>query len=256
MIDLTREMREQGDVAVGAGAADDSGGVPAATARIGSRPPDQPVARLDRVECPQVEAVVVEPIEPAVLAGLFDRIDQLGAVAEPVDDRASAEVRQCTDLARTSYRRVADDVVELASDLRVLPGQCPVAVDRHLAKHKNKAAFIFVPESETEAPYTLTYQELHTRVNETAAVLRDFCGLKAGDRVTIHMPMILELPIAMLACARIGADRGRAAQRWQEHRQRARPQHGQRPQELQPAQAGQQAEHQAPGTDLELQPDE
>jgi acetyl-CoA synthetase len=81
---------------------------------------------------------------------------------------------------------------------------CFNCVDRHLAKYKNKAAFIFVPESETEPPYTLTYQELYTRVNEAAAVLRDFCGLKAGDRVTIHMPMILELPITMLACARLG----------------------------------------------------
>jgi acetyl-CoA synthetase len=81
---------------------------------------------------------------------------------------------------------------------------CYNCVDRHLARHKNKAAFIFVPEAETEPTYTLTYQELYTRVNETAAVLRDFCGLKAGDRVTIHMPMILELPITMLACARLG----------------------------------------------------
>ena len=81
---------------------------------------------------------------------------------------------------------------------------CYNCVDRHLATHKNKAAFIFVPEAETEPTYTLTYQELYTRVNETAAVLRDFCGLQAGDRVTIHMPMILELPITMLACARLG----------------------------------------------------
>src|SRR5688572_24748507 len=81
---------------------------------------------------------------------------------------------------------------------------CYNCVDRHLAKHRNKAAFIFVPEAETEPTYTLTYQELYVRVNETAAVLRDFCGLKPGDRVTIHMPMILELPITMLACARIG----------------------------------------------------
>jgi acetyl-CoA synthetase len=81
---------------------------------------------------------------------------------------------------------------------------CYNCVDRHLAKYKNKAAFIFVPEAETEPTYTLTYQELYIRVNETAAVLRDFCGLKAGDRVTIHMPMILELPITMLACARLG----------------------------------------------------
>ncbi len=81
---------------------------------------------------------------------------------------------------------------------------CYNCVDRHLDKYKNKAAFIFVPESETEPPYALTYQELFTRVNEVAAVLRDFCGLQAGDRVTIHMPMLLELPITMLACARLG----------------------------------------------------
>jgi acetyl-CoA synthetase len=77
-------------------------------------------------------------------------------------------------------------------------------VDRNLAKYKNKAALIFVPEPENEDPVVITYQELYNRVNETAAMLRDFAGLKTGDRVTIHMPMIAELPITMLACARLG----------------------------------------------------
>jgi acetyl-CoA synthetase len=77
-------------------------------------------------------------------------------------------------------------------------------VDRHLATGKNKTAIHFVPEPEDETTQHITYQELYVRVNEFAALLRDFCGLKAGDRATIHMPMVAELPIAMLACARLG----------------------------------------------------
>ncbi|MBV8133263.1 MAG: acetate--CoA ligase [Alphaproteobacteria bacterium] len=77
-------------------------------------------------------------------------------------------------------------------------------VDRHLAKNKNKTAIHFVPELESEATQHITYQELYVRVSEFAALLRDFCGLKAGDRATLHMPMVPELPIAMLACARLG----------------------------------------------------
>src|SRR6266571_3987157 len=77
-------------------------------------------------------------------------------------------------------------------------------VDRHLAQYRNKAALVFVPEPEDEPMLALTYQELYVRVNEMAALLRDFCGLKAGERVTLHLPMTLELPVTMLACARLG----------------------------------------------------
>src|SRR5579872_5812997 len=77
-------------------------------------------------------------------------------------------------------------------------------VDRHLGESSNKAAIIWVPEPEEAETKVLTYQELYRQVNEFAALLRDFCGVKTGDRVTFHMPMVPELPVAMLACARLG----------------------------------------------------
>jgi len=77
-------------------------------------------------------------------------------------------------------------------------------VDRHLATSRNKAAIIWVPEPEEERTEAITYQDLYGRVNEFAALLRDFCGVKVGDRVTFHLPMVPELPVSMLACARLG----------------------------------------------------
>jgi acetyl-CoA synthetase len=76
-------------------------------------------------------------------------------------------------------------------------------VDRHLATSRNKAAFIWVPEPEDEPTQVLTYQELYRRVNEFAALLLDL-GVRTGDRITFHLPMVLELPVSMLACARLG----------------------------------------------------
>ncbi len=77
-------------------------------------------------------------------------------------------------------------------------------VDRHVPGSGNKAALIWVPEPEDVDPVVVTYRELYHRVNEFAALLADFCGLRAGDRVTLHMPMVPELPVTMLACARLG----------------------------------------------------
>src|SRR6266566_6708054 len=77
-------------------------------------------------------------------------------------------------------------------------------VDRHLETSANKAAIIWVPEPESADPVAITYRELYRRVNEFAALLRDFAGVKVGDWVTFHMPMVPELAVAMLACARLG----------------------------------------------------
>lgn len=78
-------------------------------------------------------------------------------------------------------------------------------IDRHLPVHKSKVAYYFAAEREDDPIIAVTYQELYARVNEFAALLRDYAGVKKGDRVTIHMPMVIELPVAMLACARLGA---------------------------------------------------
>ena len=78
-------------------------------------------------------------------------------------------------------------------------------VDRHLEKSRNKAAFVWVGEPEEERDRVVTYQDLYVKVNEFAALLRDFAGVETGDRVTFHMPMLPELPVSMLACARLGA---------------------------------------------------
>jgi acetyl-CoA synthetase len=76
-------------------------------------------------------------------------------------------------------------------------------LDRHLSTaRKNKAALIW--EGEPGEERILTYQVLHREVCKFANVLKGL-GIKAGDRVAIYMPMVPELPIAMLACARIGA---------------------------------------------------
>jgi acetyl-CoA synthetase len=76
-------------------------------------------------------------------------------------------------------------------------------IDRHLTgPRKNKAAFIW--EGDIGDTKTLTYQQLYYEVNKFANVLKKL-GVKKGDRVSIYLPMIVELPIAMLACARIGA---------------------------------------------------
>jgi acetyl-CoA synthetase len=75
-------------------------------------------------------------------------------------------------------------------------------LDRHLVKQGNKPALLW--EAEDGSTVQFTYAELHKRVCKFANALTSL-GVRAGDPVTIYMPMIPELPIAMLACARIGA---------------------------------------------------
>ncbi|MBV9178342.1 MAG: AMP-binding protein, partial [Nitrososphaeraceae archaeon] len=76
-------------------------------------------------------------------------------------------------------------------------------LDRHIKSDvKNKVAIIW--EGESGEYRSVTYYELYRSVNKFANALKNL-GIKKGDRVTIYLPMIPELPIAMLACSRIGA---------------------------------------------------
>ena len=77
-------------------------------------------------------------------------------------------------------------------------------LDRHLATRKDKTAILFEPNDPNEASEHITYGQLHERVCKMANVLSDN-GIKKGDRVCIYLPMIPELAISVLACARIGA---------------------------------------------------
>ena len=77
-------------------------------------------------------------------------------------------------------------------------------IDRHLATRGNKTAIIFEPNNPEEAAQHISYQQLYERVNQFANVLKAQ-GIKKGDRVCIYVPMIPELALAVLACARIGA---------------------------------------------------
>lgn len=77
-------------------------------------------------------------------------------------------------------------------------------LDRHLEKLGNKTAIIWEPNNPDEDFQKITYNDLHKRVCEYANVLKKH-GAKKGDKIAIYMPMIPDLTIAVLACARIGA---------------------------------------------------
>jgi len=76
-------------------------------------------------------------------------------------------------------------------------------IDRHLNTKGDKTAILFEPNDPKEEAQHITYNELSERVNKFANVLKNE-GIKKGDRVAIYLPMIPELAISLLACARIG----------------------------------------------------
>lgn len=77
-------------------------------------------------------------------------------------------------------------------------------IDRYVELHPHKTAILFEPNNPNEPSVAISYKELSTKVNKAANMLKNR-GVKKGDRVCIYLPMIPELAISVLACARIGA---------------------------------------------------
>ncbi|WP_405266619.1 acetate--CoA ligase [Cellulophaga sp. Ld12] len=77
-------------------------------------------------------------------------------------------------------------------------------IDRHLATRGEKTAIIFEPNNPEEEAQHISYYQLHDKVCRMANVLKEK-GVKKGDRVCVYLPMIPELAVTILACARIGA---------------------------------------------------
>jgi len=77
-------------------------------------------------------------------------------------------------------------------------------IDRHLVTRGAKTAILFEPNNPNEKAQHISYNELYKKVNQFANVLKEQ-GIQKGDRVCIYLPMIPELAVSVLACARIGA---------------------------------------------------
>ena len=77
-------------------------------------------------------------------------------------------------------------------------------LDRHLDKRGDKVAILWEPNDPNEEAIKITYNQLHEKVCQAANMLKNN-GIQKGDRVCLYMPMVPELAIAVLACARIGA---------------------------------------------------
>jgi acetyl-CoA synthetase len=105
------------------------------------------------------------------------------------------------------WKKVMDCKMELAEFNWFQEGKTNISyncLDRHLAEKGAQTALIFEPNDPKEEAQHISYTELHDRVSQMANVLKAN-GIEKGDRVCIYLPMIPELAISVLACARIGA---------------------------------------------------
>jgi acetyl-CoA synthetase len=139
---------------------------------------------------------------------LRDRADYDSAYAKSIADPSEFWAAQAETF---TWRRKWDDILEWdfdGPDVKwFIGGKLNITencLDRHLATRGDKTAILWEPNDPNEAAQRITYRELYDRVCRYANVLKRN-GVKKGDRVCVYMPMIPELAVAVLACARLGA---------------------------------------------------
>ncbi|WP_420383723.1 acetate--CoA ligase [Novosphingobium sp.] len=110
-------------------------------------------------------------------------------------------IKPFTTVRNTSFHQADFGIEWFADGTLNLSANC---LDRHLATRGDAIAILWEPDSPDEPERRITYKDLHADVCRAANLLRAR-GVKAGDRVTLYMPMVPETAVAMLACARIGA---------------------------------------------------
>ena len=110
-------------------------------------------------------------------------------------------IKPFTTVKSTSFHEADFGIKWFADGTLNLSANC---LDRHLATRGDTTAIIWEPDSPTEPERRITYNELHADVCRAANLLLAR-GVKAGDRVTLYLPMVPEAAVATLACARIGA---------------------------------------------------
>ena len=126
-------------------------------------------------------------------------IDQPGAFWEKIADENFIWRKRWNNVLRWDFKKPEVKWFEGAK-LNITEN----CIDRHLETRGDKTAIIFEPNDSNEATEYISYRQLHERGNRFANVLKSE-GVKKGDRVCIYLPMIPELAISVLACARIGA---------------------------------------------------
>lgn len=159
---------------------------------------------------------------------IFDRVNNLSNLYQPMDYYKVENLEQYFKMYNKSVRepkkfweRIADEnftwyqkwdkVLEYdmsKADIKWFKNAklniTKNCIDRHLNKKGDKTAIIFEPNDPKEKAQYISYNDLYERVCKMANVLKEQ-GVKKGDRVCIYLPMIPELAISLLACARIGA---------------------------------------------------